>query len=228
MERERFAIVGLGHFGSHAARVLYEAGKVVIAIDNDQEVVQDAAEYSTQAVIADATDRQTLISLGILDVDAAIISLGSSLEVITLAALQFIELGVPFVAVKALTEDHGKILNAIGVHEVIHPEKEMAVRLASRLARKDVVDFLPIAPGYSIREIKAPREFVGKSLSELALRNTMHVQLIAIERERTKDDLDINIVPSADDVIEADDILVLLGRNRDLDRITDIIKKSHA
>lgn len=225
MERQRFAVVGLGHFGSYAARTLYEAGKVVIAIDTDEEIVQDAAEYSTQAVLADATDRQTLISLGIPDIDAAIISLGSKMDVIVLAALQFIELGIPYVAVKALTEDHGKILNAIGVHEVIHPEKEIAIRLASRLARKDVVDFLPLAPGYSITEVKAPPEFVGKSLRELALRNTLHVQLIAIERNRTKDNLDINIVPRADDVIQAEDILVLLGKNRDLDRITDIVKK---
>ncbi|HSK72290.1 MAG TPA: TrkA family potassium uptake protein [Pyrinomonadaceae bacterium] len=228
MERNFFAVVGLGHFGSHVARVLYEAGKNVIAIDMDEEAVQDAAECATRAVVADATDRQTLVSLGIPDVDAAIISLGEKMDVIVLAALQFIELGVPYVAVKALTEDHAKILHAIGVHEVIHPEKEMAIRLASRLARKDVVDFLPIAPGYSIREIKAPPEFVGKSLSELALRNTLHVQLIAIERNRTKDELDINIVPRAGDVIQADDILVLLGKNRDLDRITDIVNKSRA
>ena len=228
MERNFFAVVGLGHFGSHAARVLYEAGKNVIAIDMDEEAVQDAAECATRAVVADATDRQTLISLGIPDVDAAIISLGAKMDVIVLAALQFIELGVPYVAVKALTEDHAKILNAIGVHEVIHPEKEMAIRLASRLARKDVVDFLPIAPGFSIREIKAPAEFVGKSLKELALRNTLYVQLIAIERNSAKDELDINIVPRAGDIIQADDILVLLGKNRDLDRITDIVNKSLA
>ena len=225
MEKNHFAVIGIGHFGAHAARTLYEAGKTVIAIDIDEEVVQDAAECATQVVVADATDKQTLIAIGIQDVDAVIISLGSKLDVITLAALQVIELGVPFVAVKALTEDHGKILNAIGVHEVIYPEKEMAIRLASRLARKDVVDFLPIAPGYSIREIKAPSVFVGKSLNELALRNTLHIQLIAIERNSSDDDLDINIVPKAEDVIEADDILVLLGKNRDLDRITEIVKR---
>lgn len=222
MDRNLFAVIGLGHFGSHAARVLYEAGKNVIAIDTNEEAIQDIAESVTRAVLADATDRQALISIGIQDVDAAIISLGSKLDVITLAALQVIEIGVPYVAVKALSEDHGKILNAIGVHEVIYPEKEMAIRLASRLARKNVVDFLPIAPGYSIREIKASKSFVGKSLCELNLRNTSHVQLIAIERNHKKDNLDINIVPCAEDVIQSDDVLVLLGKNRNLDRIADI------
>lgn len=224
MERNVFAIVGLGHFGANAARVLYEAGKTVIAIDCDEEAVQEAAEFSTQAVFADATERQALIALGIPDVDAAIISLGSRMDVITLAALQFVELKIPFVAVKSLSEDHSKILNAIGVHEVIHPEKDMAIRLASRLARKDVIDFLPLAPGYSITEVKAPAEFVGKSLRELALRNTLYVQLIAIERNRSKDELEMNIVPRADDVIAEGDILVLIGKNRDLDRITEIVK----
>lgn len=224
MEKNLFAVVGLGHFGSHVARVLYEAGKNVIAIDTDEDAVQDIAEYATRAVLADATDSQTLSSLGIQDVDAAIISLGSKMDISILAALQFIELGVPYVAVKALSEDHGKILHAIGVHEVIHPEKDMAIRLASRLARKDVIDFLPIVPGYSITEVKAPAEFVGKSLRELALRNNLNVQIIAIERNRSKDNLEINIVPRAEDVIQSDDVLVLIGKNRDLDHITDIVK----
>jgi trk system potassium uptake protein len=229
MEKNTFAVVGLGHFGAHVARVLYEAGKNVIAIDMDEEAVQDIAEFSTRAVQGDATDRQMLVSLGIPDVDAAIISLGAKMDTIILAALQFIELGVPYVAVKALSEDHGKILHAIGVHEVIHPEKDMAIRLASRLARKDVIDFLPILPGYSITEIKAPPEFVGKSLRELSLRNTLKVQLIAIQRNasihKTASGQDINIVPQADDVIEADDILILIGKNRHLDRITEIVER---
>jgi trk system potassium uptake protein TrkA len=228
MEKNTFAVLGLGHFGSHVTRVLYEAGKNVIAVDMNEEAVQDAAEYATQSVVANVADRQLLVSLGIPDVDAAIISLGDKMDVIILAALQVIELGVPYVAVKALTEDHGKILHAIGVHEVIYPEKEMAIRLASRLARKDVIDFLPLVPGYSITEIKAPPEFVGKSLRELALRNTLKVQLIAIQRNasihKTASGLDINIVPQADDVIEADDILILIGKNRDLDRLTDIVR----
>lgn len=220
----RFAVIGLGTFGSHVARTLYEAGKSVLAIDLDGEKVQATAEFSTQAVLADATERNTLEALGVNEADAAIISLGERMDVITLAALHVIELGVPYVAVKALSEDHGRILEALGVHEVIYPEKDRAIRLGMRLARKDVVDFLPLLPGYSITEVKAPVEFVGKSLKELALRNTLNVQLVAIqyvEEGRTK----INIVPCADDVIKEDDLLFLLGENSDLDRITEIVNK---
>ncbi|HYE66772.1 MAG TPA: TrkA family potassium uptake protein, partial [Pyrinomonadaceae bacterium] len=170
MSMRRFAVIGLGHFGAHVARTLYEAGKSVIAIDLDGEAVQGLAEHSTQAVVADATERHTLESLGVGEVDAAIISLGSRMDVIILAALHLKEMGVPFIAVKALSEEHGRILRALGVHEVIHPEKEMAIRLANRLARTDVVDFLPLLPGYSIIEVKAPPEFVGRTLRDLALR----------------------------------------------------------
>ncbi len=143
---------------------------------------------------------------------------------IILAALHVKELGVPYIAVKALSEDHGRILTAIGVTDVIHPEKDAAIRLANRLSRQDVIDFLPLLPGYSIVEIKAPVEFVGKSLKELSLRNTLKVQLIAIERKNGPE-RNFNIMPRADDVIAADDLLVLLGENRHLDRIRDIMKK---
>lgn len=225
MEKNRFAVIGLGHFGAHVARTLYEAGKTVIAIDADEEKVQAAAEFSEQAVVADATEKHTLIALGVPEVDAAIIGLGSRMDVITLAALHVRDIGVPYVAVKALSEDHGRILTALGVHEVIHPEKDMAIRLASRLARKDVVDFLPLLPGYSITEVNAPPEFVGRSLGELALRNTLNVQLVAIQH-RDGEKRGINIVPRANDVIHEGDMLILLGENRDLDRVTEIVNKA--
>ena len=220
---KRFAVLGLGHFGAHAARTLYESGRDVIAIDADDEKVQAAAEHATQAVVADVTERHTLESLGVGEVDAAIISLGGRMDVILLAALHVLELGVPFIAVKALSEEHGRILKALGVHEVIHPEKDMAMRIANRLARTDVVDFLPLLPGYSITEVKAPPEFIGKSLRDLAIRNTLNVQLVAIQRGEG-DRREINIVPRAEDVIREGDLLILLGADRDLDRITEIVK----
>jgi len=221
MKRERFAVIGLGHFGAYALRVLYEAGKDVIAIDRDSEAVRDAAEFATEAVTADATDPQALESLGIAEVDVAIVSLGERLDVITLAALHLKELGVPYIAVKSLSEEHGRILKAIGVHEVIHPEKDSATRLAKRLSRKDVVDYLPLLPGYSIVEIQAPLEFVGKSLRELALRNRLKVQLIAIQRGAGASS-EMNIVPRAEDIIVSGDLMILLGADKDLERVRDI------
>jgi trk system potassium uptake protein TrkA len=220
MKGKRFAVIGLGHFGAYALRVLYEAGCEVIAIDLDAEAVREAAEFSERAVVADATDVQALESLGVADVDVAIVSLGERMDVITLAALHLKELGVPNIAVKSLSEEHGRILKAIGVHEIVHPEKDAATRLARRLVRQDVLEYLPLMPGYSIIEIKAPEEFVGRSLRELALRNRLQVQLIGIQRGGLHGEL--KIVPRAEDVIEAGDLMILLGAERDLDRIREI------
>jgi trk system potassium uptake protein TrkA len=220
MKGKRFAVIGLGHFGAYALRVLYEAGCEVIAIDLDAEAVREAAEFSERAVVADATDVQALESLGVADVDVAIVSLGERMDVITLAALHLKELGVPNIAVKSLSEEHGRILKAIGVHEIVHPEKDAATRLARRLVRQDVLEYLPLLPGYSIIEIKAPDEFVGRSLRELALRNRLQVQLIGIQRGGLHGEL--KIVPRAEDVIEEGDLMILLGAERDLDRIREI------
>lgn len=218
---DRFAVIGLGRFGGYVARTLYEAGKEVLALDSGDDAVERAAEYSTRAAVVDATDREALEALGLGDVDATIISLGGRMDVITLAALHIREIGVPYLAVKALSEEHGRILSALGVHDVIHPEKDMAIRLGNRLARRDVVEFLPLLPGYSITEMKAPREFVGRSLKDLALRNNLNVQLVAIHDASGK----MNIVPRAEDVIHEGDLLVLLGDNRDLDRVRDIVRR---
>jgi len=219
--RERFAVIGLGHFGAYVVRTLYESGKEVTAIDLNAEAVRDVASYSTEAVVADATDRQALEDLGIADVDAAIVSLGERLDVITLAALHLKEMGIPHLAVKALSEEHGRILHAIGVDEIIHPEKDSAIRLAHRLMRHDLIDLLPVLPGYSIAEMRTPPEFVGRTLRDLALRNRLNVQLVAIQHTdgaKTK----INIIPKADDVLKESDLLILLGADEDLDRIREI------
>lgn len=217
MKRDTFAVIGLGHFGAYALRVLYESGKDVIAVDLDPELVRASAEMAREAVTADATDSAALEAIGVAEVDVAIVSLGERLDVITLAALHLRELGVPYVAVKALSEEHGRILKAIGVHEIIHPEKDAATRLARRLVRQDLVDYLPWKAGYSIIEMEAPPEFVGKSLRDLGLRNRLQVQLIALQRGT-----EMKIVPRAEDVIEAGDIMVLLGADKDLDRVKTI------
>jgi trk system potassium uptake protein TrkA len=219
MDLNRFAVIGLGHFGSHAARTLYESGKEVIAIDIDQEKVQDISEHVTQPVVADATERNTLEALGVHEVDCAVVSLGGRMDVILLTALHLVEMGVPYVVVKALSEEHARILTALGVHEVVHPEKDLAIRTATRLARVDVVDFLPLLPGYSIREVKAPPEFVGKTLREIDLRNTLNLQLVAIQSPDPEGE--INIMPHAGDTIREGDILILLGEDARLDRLRE-------
>ncbi len=219
---KRFAVIGLGHFGMPFVRTLYEEGKEVIAIDADKEAVQEASEFATQAIVANATEPRTLEAIGIKEVDAAIVSLGKKMDVVTLVALYLKELGVPFVAVKALSNDHVKILKALGVNEVIHPETDTAVRIAMRLSRNNVVDFLPLLPGYSIIEMKAPEQFIGRTLEQIALHKNFGVQVVAIQTNAERKQ-SINLTPKAEDTIHENDLLVLIGENQSLDKLTEVV-----
>ena len=209
-----FAVIGLGAFGSNVVKTLYGRGQRVVAVDNDREVVQAIKDYAHKAVLADATEKETLEALELREVDAAVVSLGQKIDSSILVVLHLKELGTQTIYAKALNEDHGKILERIGAMEVIHPEKEVAVRLGRKLAARNVVDYLPFTEGYSIVELAPPREFIGKTLRELRVRNRFGVQVIAVKEvipER------VSLVPSPEFVVKDSDILILMGADADLD-----------
>ncbi len=212
-------VIGLGSFGFNVARTLYEMGHEVLAVDCDREKVERIREYSSNAVVADAVDEESLKAMGIEKTDAVVVGLGDSMDASTLLALHLKEMGVERIIVKAISEDHGKILELVGASEVVFPEKDMAIKLAKTLAFPNALEHLPLAPGFSIVEIAPPRTFVGKSLAELGLRNKYHVQVIAV-RELIPDR--VNLVPRPDAVIKDSDILVILGKDEDLARIKGI------
>lgn len=213
---KRFAIIGLGHFGGEVARKLFAEGKEIIAVDGDKEKVQAAAEYSSQAICADATDQKVLAALELNDVDAAIVSLGERMDVITLAALHLKELGVPYLIVKAISNDHEKILRAIGVNEVIHPEEFAAKSLATRLSLFGVSDFLPILPNYSVVLLKTPQCFFESKISEI---ENNEVQIVAIQRKNK-----VLLVPKDDEMLQSGDTMILLGENKHLAKLTERIE----
>ncbi len=212
---KRFAVIGIGHFGSTVARKLFEAGADVIVVDNDKDAIQDAAEFSTQAIHADATDKRALQSLGLEDVDVAIVSLGERMDVITLVALHLIEIGVVYTSVKALSADHAKILKAIGVSEFIHPEEESAIRLATRLSLNNVIDFLPMISGYSVVSMLATPRAIGKRVADL---ETMNVQIVAIQHKESEKP---TLIPHDDEIIKKGDVLILIGENNEITKIAE-------
>lgn len=214
----RFAVIGLGHFGAVAARTLFEKEKEVIAIDINKDAVQDASEYSAQAIVADATDKKTLEEIGITEVDAAIVSLGERMDIITLVALYLKELNVPHVVVKALSADHAKILEAIGVNEIIHPEAESAARLGTRLSLNNATHFIPLISEYSIVAVRSCVSLSGKKIAEL---ETKDIQIIAIQ---CYDDKQLNIDPQDDDEIQQNDVLILMGKNTVLAQFTSVLR----
>lgn len=204
----KFAVIGLGSFGSYLAKTLYEKGHDVLVIDKDKDKVEEARDFSTQAVWMDSADKESLQALGIQDMDVVIVSLGPEMEPSILTVLYLHELGVNKILAKALSVDHGKILEAIGATEVIYPERDMAIRLAQRLSSRNVLEYLPLAENISIQEIVPPEAFIGKKLKDLDLTNKYRVQVIAV-RQLVPEKL--IFIPGADFVIKDSDVLVVMG-----------------
>jgi len=213
---KRFAVIGLGNFGFHAAKALFEDGNEVVAIDMDKGRVQAIDPYSTEAVVLDATDKEALKSLGLENMDGVIVSTGAKISTSILICLYLQENGVKKILAKALDEDHGKILKRVGATEIIHPERDMALRVSRGLSRPNILDFIPLADEFDLVQVGPPREFIGKSLQELNLRAKYNVHIIAIKELVPENFL---LVPPAGFVIKDSDILIMLGRSEDIKRI---------
>ena len=215
----KFAVIGLGSFGSHVAKTLYERGNEVVAVDKDKERVEEVKTFVSHAVNMDATIKENLQALGVGDMDIVVVSSGPEMESSILTVLYLHEMGAKRIVAKALTEDHAKILEAVGATEVIYPEKDMAIKTALKLSNPNILEYLPLISGFGIQEIAPPEKFIGKSLKELDLRNKYGIQVIAIKElipEKT------TFIPHADFVIKDSDILIIMGEEKQLARINSI------
>lgn len=213
----KFVVLGLGSFGFYIAKTLYENGQEVVAIDSEESIIEKIKDYASQAFVADATDKETLSAMGVTDADAVIVGLGPRMEPSILTVLYLRELGAKEIIVKALNEDHKKILEVLGATEVIYPEKDIAVRTAHKIMSGNVIDFLPLAPGYSIQQIAPPPYFIGKSLRELDLRNKYKIQVIAVKEIIPEK---LHLIPAGDFVIKESDLLMVVGRDEDIKKLS--------
>jgi trk system potassium uptake protein len=213
---KRFAVIGLGNFGFHAAKALYDDGNEVIAIDADKNRVHAIDPYCTEAIVMDAMDKDALKALGLESMDGVIVSTGTKTSTSILICLHLQEMGVKSILAKALDEDHAKILKRVGATEIIHPERDMAIRVSRGLSRPNVLDFVPLAEDYDLIQVGPPREFVGKNLKELNLRAKYNVHIIAI-KELVPDNF--LLVPPATFVIKDSDVLIMLGKSVDIRKI---------
>lgn len=226
MARRQFAVIGLGRFGSAMATTLSELGHDVIGVDGDAERVRQLADTITHAVELDATDERALRSVGIQDVDVAVVSIGENIESSLLVVMQLHELGIKTIIAKAVTSLHGRILEKLGVSRVIFPERETAVRIAHGLVMPNVIDYIELSRDFSIVEIPAPQMFVGRTLKQLELRPKYGLTLIAVKRRPDPEGAEItNIAPSADEVIRHGDVLSLLGNNDRLSALDAMLKR---
>lgn len=210
------AVIGLGRFGFHAVTLLHDAGHEVLAVDNDPEQVQRIRDHSTQAVVLDARELEPLRALGIPDFDAVVLSLGTRVDASALVTLHLKDLGVRRLIVKAASADHARLLQMIGAGEIVFPERDAAERLVRRLSDVNLIDFIPLGEGHSLREVATPRSFVGKSLVELRLRNRFGVQVVAIRHD---EEATVKVNPGPETLLQEGDVLFVLGRDNDLDRL---------
>jgi trk system potassium uptake protein TrkA len=213
---KRVVVIGLGIFGFNIVKDLYEKGFEVVAIDKNKEIIQKIRDFSTKAILADGTNKEVLESIGIQEDDVVIVSFGEDLAASTLITLHLKEMKVKHIIVKAPNEDHKHVLEKVGATEVIIPEREMADKVAKSLISPNVLDYIPLSDEYTICEIVPPSSFMGKSIAELHLRSKHHIEVIAV-REMLPERL--TMVPRADFVIKDSDVLVVIGKEGDIQKI---------
>lgn len=213
---KRFAVIGLGNFGFHAAKALFEDGNEVVAIDKDKNRVQAIDPHTTESLVMDATDKESLTSLGLESMDGVIVSTGTNISISILICLHLHEIGVKMILAKALDGDHAKILKSVGATQIIHPERDMAIRISRGLSRPNVLDFIPLSDEYDLVQVDPPRDFIGKSLRDLNLRAKYNVHVIAIKELVPENFV---LIPPARFIIKDSDILVMLGKSEDIKRI---------
>jgi len=216
VKKKQIVVVGLGRFGSSVCRELYQLGHEVMALDMDPEKVEDMAEFSSQATVADATDKSQLKALGVRNFDQAIIAIGDDLQASVLCTLMLKEIGLEKVWVKARDMQHKKILEKVGADRVIQPEYEMGIRTAHHINSEKIVDYIDLSKDYSIVEMAATDKITGKSLLQLDIRVKFNCIILAVKRGE-----DVNIAPLPSDVVQMGDILVVMGHRNDLKKLEE-------
>ena len=210
MNSKQYAVLGLGIFGSTVATTLAEYGWGVIAVDQ-----------VTKAVVANVTDQEELRAIGIEDIDVAIVAIGTHLEEAVLATMNLKELGVPYVIAKAKNKQFMKILEKVGANKVIRAEKDMGLKVAKSLLRKSIVDLVELDEDYSVVEIKAPLDWVGKNFIDLNIRRVYNMNIIGI-KHGDEDHLSLDVAPEY--VIQNGDHFLVIGKTKELERFDYMTK----
>lgn len=205
-------IIGVGQFGCHIAKRMQELRCEVMAVDIDEERINKILPYVTNARIGDSTDEEFLRSLGVGNYDVCIVALGSlfqsSLETTSLLN----ELGAKKVISRATNDVQMKFLLKNGADEVVYPEMQMALRIATKYASDSILDFINLDNNYSIYELKVPKDWFGKTLSQIDVRKKFKINVLTIKRSNEV------FIPAPDTVIQTDDIVFVIGEVRDIQK----------
>lgn len=216
--KQNYAIIGLGRFGGSICRTLIESGQEVLAIDSNEERVNEYMNIATHAVVANAQDESTLRSLGIRNFDHVIIAIGEDIQASILVTLMVKEMGVPNVLAKAQNEYHAKVLERVGANRVVHPERDMGVRIAHNLVSRNILDFIELSDEFSLAEIKVSNpKFFNKSLIEVNFRQRFGLTIVAIRRA----DGQVVVSPPANEIVCENDNLLVIGSTVNVDNLDE-------
>ena len=214
-----FLVIGLGRFGAAVAQELSALGQEVLALDIDAENVQHISDQVTQAIQGDAQDEAVLRSVGARNFDCCVVAVGADMEASILITVMLKEMGAKYIVAKAMTPIHARVLERVGADRVVLPEIDMGQRLAQRLARTNVVDYIGVSDEFSIVEIHPPRSWVGNSLGKLGVRAKHQINVLAI-RHGEGGQVDVN--PQPDKVIGTDDLLIVIGTNEQVNSVVEL------
>ncbi|QTH40767.1 TrkA family potassium uptake protein [Cohnella sp. LGH] len=209
--KKQFIVIGLGRFGSSLVHTLIQNGHEVLAVDKDEQLVQDISGVATHAVQADCTDEGVLKELGARNFTHAIVAIGEDLQASILATLLLKELHIPKITAKAKNEMHGQVLIKVGADHIVYPERDMAARLGNQLSSDNLIDYIELSPVHNLVELKAPPAMNEQTLQQLNIRAKYGCTIMAIKKG-----VHINISPKAEDEINTGDILVIIGSNTDI------------
>lgn len=218
MSSKQYAVIGLGRFGSSVAKALYDLNYDVMAIDMDEERIQENMNNVTHAVQADSTDEVALKSLGIRNFDVVVVAIGQNIQASILTTLIIKEMGIETIVVKAQNQLHAKVLYKIGATKVIFPERDMGVRVAHNLVTPNILDYIELSEEYSIVEIISSDFMAENTLIDLNIRAKFGCNVMALKNENY-----INVSPSAQDKIKKGDIMVVIGHNKDLRKFEEYV-----
>jgi trk system potassium uptake protein len=218
LKNGQFAVFGLGRFGGSLVKELYQNGIEVLAVDIDQQKVDEYAKYAIHAVQLTNFDETSLQMLDITSFDHVFVSFGDNIEGSILLTLLLKEMGVKKVWAKASNDNHQKVLTKIGVDQVIHPERDMAKKIANYISSKSIIDYIELSSEHSIVEIIASPKIYNKTLQALDTRNRFGCNIIAIKRDGV---VKISLIPN--ELILKGDILVVIGRKTAIQRFEDEI-----
>ncbi|MFS0727443.1 potassium channel family protein [Paenibacillus sp. 1P07SE] len=212
--KKQFIVIGLGRFGSSLVRTLVHSGHEVMAVDKNEQPVQDIADVATHALQADCTDESVLKELGARNFSHAIVAIGDDLQASILTTMLLKELQIPRVTAKAKNEMHGHVLSKVGADHIVYPERDMAARLGKQLSSNNLIDYIELSPTYNLVEIKVPPAMNAKSLKQLNIRAKYGCNIMAIKVGDY-----MNISPKAEDLIYTGNILIMIGSNEDINHL---------